>query len=131
MRQFNLIEALNGAKVVTRDGRKVIRMSCDYLEANMYPITAYFGDGLYEDFTITGKYLRDESPHLLDLMMEDKSPLNVGDDIQFLYEGEILDGKVTHVLQNNRVIARSNGSNPVFANVGMYDVCTINKNGNE
>jgi len=130
MRQFNLEEALRGAKVITRGGGKVTKIRLVDRSA-MFPLSALIGRMATFDYTMSGHYNYTEEPHLLDLMMANEQILNVGDNIQFLYDCEILEGKVTHVLQNNRVIARSNGSNPVFANVGMYDVCTINKDDNE
>lgn len=130
MKRFNLEEVLKGAKVVTRDGRKITKV--EYGDKDlMFPLTAYFMNETSIDYTISGRYNYSTSPHHMDLMMEDDQILSVGDDIQFLYDGEILEGKVTHVLQSNRIIARSNGDKPVFANLGMYDVSLINKNDNE
>jgi len=130
MKQFNLEEALKGAKVVTRGGRKVSMVILEDGDT-MFPVAGYLCDGRLIYYTISGRYNFSIKLHEVDLMMEDEQALNIGDDIQFPYDGEILEGKVTHVLQNNRIIARSNGNKPVFANVGMYDVALINKDDNE
>jgi len=129
MRQFNLEEALKGAKVVTRDGKEVISISTESSSV-MFPIAAVFSSGTLF-YTVSGRYNFSHKNHPLDLMMKDEERLSMGDSIQFLYEGEILEGKVAYVLKNNRIIARSNGSNHVFANVGMYDVSLIKKNNDE
>ena len=68
---FDLEKALNGEKVVTRDGRQVTQLTHFELLNNTYPLYGVIGGGL-DGWTIDGRYSKYDTENKADLFLESK-----------------------------------------------------------
>lgn len=68
-KEFNLEEALKGAKLVTRDGREVSEWKYFETGNKIYRIASVI-DGEIQTFTKEGRYLVDGSAHYKDLFIK-------------------------------------------------------------
>lgn len=71
---FNLEEALNGAKVVTRDGREVKQLTF-FEDVKVFPLAGNAGDSLITVWNIDGTFMQngDKSENDLFIAVETKS----------------------------------------------------------
>jgi hypothetical protein len=73
VKPFDLMKALAGESVVTRDGRKVIRIAMySALPGEPVKLYAYMEDGSCTQYPITGRYLGNSGSHHYDLFMSPK-----------------------------------------------------------